>query len=150
MSISRRSIASTLAARFLPENITAPSGETTVQTSTWLLPDRINQTPAFFIFPPEEEFSYPPSMRTSAMDWRARLFLYKLADTARQTDLLYRWSDALYDQLDDSVHLSIPSTVLTADVMGMKAGTLTYADESFDGVELVIHVAAQEAVTFSG
>ena len=148
MSISRASIAAALATEF-GTSVTGPVGATAIQSSTHLLPDRINQTPCVLVFPPEEEFSYPPSMRASSMDWRVRLFLYKLADTPRQTELLYAWADILFQLLDDAVHLGIPAHVLTADVMGMKVGTLSYADESFDGVELAIHVAAQEAVTFT-
>lgn len=148
MSISRASIAAALATEF-GTAITPPSGATAIQSSTHLLPDRITQTPCVLVFPPEEEFSYSPSLRMSAQDWRVRFFLYKLRDTPRQTELLYAWADVLFQQLDDAVHLALSANVLTADVMGMKVGTLSYADESFDGVELVIHVAAQEAVTFS-
>lgn len=150
MSISRRSTASALATAFSAANVTEPSGETPIRSSTYLLPDRVVVTPCVLVFPPEEEFSYPPSMRTSEQDWRVRLFLYKIADTARQTDLLYKWSDVLAPQLDDVVHLGLSDSVLTADVMGMKAGVLSYADESFDGVEIVVRVMAQEAVTFTG
>lgn len=150
MTIARRSIASALATEFSAANVTAPAGESAIQVSDHLLPDRITQTPAVYVFPPEESFTYPPSSRHSAMDWRVRFFLYRLADTGRQTDLLYKWADVLYSQLDDKVHLGLPTSVMLADVAGMKIGALTYGDELFDGIELVIHIEAHEAVTYTG
>ena len=150
MSISRRSIASALATAFSAANVTAPNGETAIRVADYKLPDMIGPCPAVYVFPPEEEFSYPPSMRISEQDWRVRFFIYKLQDTGRQMDLLYKWADVLATQLDDRVHLELSDSVLTADVMGMKVGTLSYADEAFDGVELAIRVSAQEAVTYTG
>lgn len=151
MTISRRAIASTLAGAFSPWNISTPSGETAIQFTTHLLPDMVNQTPCVLVFPPEEEMAYPAgSMRHSSMDWRVRFFLYKLQDTGRQTDLLYKWMDALATSLDTNVCLGLPGSVHYADVVGMKAGTLTYADEALDGIEVAVHVRAEEAVSFSG
>mgnify|MGYP006921331072 FL=1 len=151
MTISRRAIASTLAGAFSPWNLSTPSGETAVQTTTYMLPDRINQTPCVLVFPPEEDMAYPAgSMRHSDMDWRVRFYLYKLQDTGRQTDLLYKWLDVLAPALDTNVRLGLSSSVHFADVVGMKAGTLTYADEALDGIEVAVRVRAEEAVSFSG
>ena len=150
MSISRRSIASALATAFSAAIVTAPSGETAIRVCDYKLPDRIDVWPAVYIFPPEETFEYPPSLRVSEMDWRVRFYLAKVADTGRQTDLLYKWSDVLPTQLDDRVQLSLGGAVLVADVVGMKAGTLFFADEAFDGIELILRIAAQESVTFAG
>ena len=150
MSISRRDIASALATAFGPSSVTAPSGQAAIASSTYLLPDRIDQTPAVLVFPPEEELTYPPSARVSEQDWRVRLFLFKLADTPRQTDALYLWADTLYPQLDDRVHLSLSSVVDSTDVIGMRIGTLEYASEAFDGIEVTVRVLASEGVTFSG
>lgn len=151
MSISRRAIASTLAGQFSPWNITAPSGATPLRAATHMLPDRIDVTPIVLVFPPDEEMAYPAgSMRHSDMDWRVRFYLYKLQDTGRQTDLLYQWMDVLAPQLDTNVRLGLSGSVHFADVAGMKAGTLTYADESLDGIEVAVHIRAEEAVNFSG
>lgn len=150
MSISRRDIASALATAFGPASVTAPSGEPALASCTHLLPDRIDQTPCALVFPPVEELAYPPSSRASQMDWVVRFYLFRTADTPRQTDRLYLWMDALYPQLDDRVHLSLSSVVEVADVVGMRAGTIEYASEAFDGIEVAVRVTAGESVTYSG
>lgn len=148
MAISRLSIASTLASRF--GQVTPPSGYAALRSSTYLLPDQIAATPCVLVFPPEEQFSYPPSSRHSLMDWTVRFYIQRTGDSPRQIDSLYRWADALIPQLDGLVHLSQSASVNYADVAGVRTGPVTYAEETFDGIELSVIVNAQEAVAFSG
>ena len=150
MSIVRRSIASSLASAFLSENMAAPSGERAIQSSAWLLPDSITQTPCVLVFPPTEDLTYPPSSRHSSMDWPVRLYLWSDADTYRRTDSLYLWSDVVYDQLDSRVHLALESVVTNSDIVGMRAGRIEYAGEMFHGIEFVVRTTAEEGITFSG
>lgn len=147
MSISRFAIASSLASRF--SQVTPPSGQPALRSSTYELPDQIAATPCVLVFPPEEQFSYPPSMRSSLQDWTVRFYIERTADTKRQISTLYQWADALIPQLDGLVHLALSSSVNSADVAGARTGPIVYANETFDGIELSVLVNAQEAVTFS-
>lgn len=147
MTISRYSIASSLASRF--GQVTPPTGYSTLRSSTYELPDQIGATPCVLVFPPEEQFSYPPSMRSSLQDWTVRFYIARTQDQKRQVSDLYRWADALIPQLDGLVHLALSASVNTADVAGARTGPIVYANETFDGIELSVLVNAQEAVTFS-
>lgn len=148
MSISRLSIASSLASVF--STVTPPAGFSSLRFSTYELPDQIpDNTPGVLVFPPEEQLSYPPSMRSSLQDWTVRFYLARTADKKRQITALYRWADVLIPQLDGLVHLGLSDSVNSADVAGARTGPIVYANETFDGIEVSVLVNAQEAVTFS-
>lgn len=148
MSISRFSIASNLASRF--GAVSAPSGYSALRSSSFELPDQIGATPCVLVYPPEETLSYPPSSRHSLQEWRVVYYLARVKDAKRQMTDLYRWADALIPQLDASVSLDLSPEVMLADVTGARTGPTTYAEETFDALELSVVVNAQEAVTFSG
>lgn len=147
MSINRLAIASSLASYF--GQMSAPSGEPALAFSTYELPDQIAQTPCVLVFPPEEQLSYPPSMRSSLQEWTVRFYIQRTADMKRQVTSLYRWADVLIPQLDGLVHLGLSDSVNSADVAGARTGPIVYANETFDGIEVSVLVNAQEAVTFS-
>lgn len=147
MAISRLAIASTLASRF--GQVTPPSGYDSIRLSTYELPDQIAATPTVLVFPPEEQLSYPPSMRHSLQEWTVRLYLARVSDLKRQVVDLYKWSDVLVPQLDGLVHLAQSDSVNYADVTGLRSGPLLYAEETYDGIEISVVVNAQEAVTFA-
>ena len=148
-TIDDQAIAQAIATRFTSANVTPPTGEDNIRVSTEQLPDRIGPTPTVLVFPSEDEVHVTASTRSMRMAYPVSFYLYKTQDTPRQAARLNKWRKVLRAQLDSSTQLSLSDYVATAEVTGVRAGTLTYADEAFDGVELIVTVGAWEGVTFA-
>lgn len=148
-TIDDQAIAQAIATRFAAANVTAPSGEDNIRLSTEQLPDRIGPTPSVLVFPSEDEVHVTASTRHMRMVYPVRFYLYKTQDTPRQAARLNKWRKVLRAQLDSNTHLGLESYVATAEVTAVRAGTLVYAEEAFDGVELQVTVGAWEGVSFA-
>lgn len=144
------SIATNLALRFAPAQITPPSGYANVTTSTHLLPNAITNTPCVLVLPPIG--TYRPgqggAQRIGQLDFPVNFYLSDSADEGAQATALYAWYSVLMDQVtgDYDLGLSPPTgPVVDAFITDTRAGTLTYAGHDYVGISLTVTVRLQEA-----
>jgi hypothetical protein len=143
MSLDFRAMAVALAARFAAAQITPPSGYTNVRIATANPPNKLGGVfPQVVVFPEEGTFDYYPSKRDSGHDWTVRFYFSETQDIAREMVALESWLGVLADQLRISTQLG--GTVTLAQITSWKIGVLEYAGKSYSGIELGVHIVANE------
>jgi len=145
--IDFNAIAGALATRFSAVNVTAPTNETPIRTSTEKLPSQMPGTPAVLISLETVSFNYHASARTGTAIYHAKFYLERVRDTGRNATLLYKWVSALYGQVDGQIHLGLSSYVNWAEVTATNPGVLTYAGESYEGIDLQVTVHLGEGIS---
>lgn len=147
MSVDFNAVAQAIAVRFSATNVTAPTGEQPVALATEALPGAIVDEPTLLVYPPTNiSLEYTSGTRSGMAVFPVRFYIYKIRDTGRNATLILKWLGALYAQLDGQVHLGLPDYVTHAVVRGISAGELTYAGETYHGVELSVEVHFWEAL----
>lgn len=150
MAVDFNAIATALATRFSSTNVTAPSGETNIRSSTSALPSQITLEPSVLVFPPEPggiEYHYTAGTRSGIAIFPVRFYLFQIRDNGRNATLCLKWLGALYDQLSGSVHLGLSSYVTHAVVSNMGVARLSYAGLEYEGVALDAAVHFWEALS---
>lgn len=148
MAFDFKACADAIAVRFGPTIVSAPAGETNIVQSTASLPDAISDEPVVFVFPPDIDFSYGPSIGKAVAVYPVRFFLYKVRDSSRNTTLLLNWMSALYATLDGQVHLGLSATVNRAVMTNVVPGELEYNGTKYVGLEWTVRVNLGEGPTF--
>jgi hypothetical protein len=135
-------IATALAGRFAPAQVTPPSGYRNIRLATHALPNELPPLPCVLVFPEQGDFTSGNGTRTGTQDWTVRFYFDQASDLTRQSVALLDWLEVLTGQLRTSVTLT--STVDLANVMSWSAGILTYADQPYAGIELKVRTVSSE------
>lgn len=138
-------IATALAGRFAPAQVTPPSGLTNVRTATADVPNNLPPTPCVLVFLGSGDFDYYPSKRDSGHDFIVRFYLDQVRpmDSKRASPQLLKWMTVLASQLQTGAQLG--GIVTIAQIRSYQAGKLDYAGKDYWGVELVAHIVVNEA-----
>lgn len=140
-------IASAIAARFA--SVTPPAGQQAVALSTADLPSGITSTPAALVFPPSGQWSFTAgASRTGDLTFPVRFYIARTADTPRATAAVNAWHSVLVEQLVGQLALGQSAGGVTHSfITGSQAGTLTYADIEYVGIELTVEVHLVEGIS---
>lgn len=150
-------IANALALRFSATNVTAPTGEPALRSSTThIIPAGIHP-PCVVIFGPEEPVInyYPGMMVTTTQLWRVQFYLAVPGDYGRVNDKLLKWRNAIYAALDAHIQLGLDyiNEATVTNVSG--PGELPYGDArgtpdapGYPGLVLTVEVKTRDARTF--
>jgi len=141
-------ITTAIALRFDPSTITAPAGGyDNVRVSTGNLPNQMVPLPAVLVFPSNGEFlpQTTGARRDSDTEFVVRFYYNQTGDLPRDTVALRKWLTILVTRLDGAVQLG--GTVTLARVVSWRVDVFDYALLQYTGIELVINVHVEEAVT---
>lgn len=140
-------IASAIAARFA--TVTPPAGYGSVALSTSELPSGITATPAALVYPPSGQWSFTAgAARTGDLTFPVRFHIARTADTPRATAAVNAWHGVLIEQLVGQLALGRSTDGVTHSfITGSQAGTLTYADVEYVGIELTVEVHVVEGIS---
>lgn len=134
-------IAAALAARL--KATTPPAGYDAIRSATAELPGQMVPLPALLVFVDAGTFPVTGNgTRLGTHDWIARLYLGQSGDLIRDMRALMAWLGPLCDQLRGAVTLS--GTVTVATVERYRLGTLSYAGNTYSGLELGIRLVTTE------
>lgn len=136
-------IATALAARYAPGQVTPPAGYGNIRTATAAPPNAMPSLPAVIVFHESSEFDYFPSKRDSGHDFAIHFYFAEAGDIARHTTALNKWLTVLVDQLRASTQLG--GTVTLATITNAKSGQMSYGGRDYAGVILTAHVVVNEA-----
>lgn len=144
------SIGNAIALRFDRTTVTPPTSYRNIRISTANAPEQLPPTPCVIVFLADGNFeSGPGTHKQSGHDWLVRFYFDQTTDLVRAQVGLRKWASVLVDRLRDSVQLGGLSgsgwVVTGAWVTGYTLGLLTYADRSYSGIELKVHVVVDEA-----
>lgn len=142
-------IASAIAVRFAAAAITPPSGYNDVALSTHELPNAIASLPTALVFPPAGSYAYGPGRRTGDLAFPVRFYVEQsAADRTRATKALYAWQSVLIDQIEGNFDLDQSGSghVSHAVITSSSAGTLTYGDQEYAGLEFTVNVHIVQAI----
>jgi hypothetical protein len=135
-------IATAIAARYAPGQVTPPTGYANIRTSTADAPGNI-VAPCVIVFPEAGTFEPGSGTRIGPSDFLVRFYFEKAADLPRQLTALRKWLTVLVDQHLLSVQLG--GTVASCRTMRWSVGLLEYGDQPYAGIELGVHVVTSEA-----
>ena len=135
-------IATAVALRFAAANMTAPGTYEAVRYSTANLPNNIGLTPCALTYLDEGRFETGNGTRQGSHNFIVRFYFSSGIDLARDMAALRAWLTVLVGQLRTSVQLG--GTVTYARIDSWKFGLLSYAGDSFTGIELGVHVVTDE------
>lgn len=142
-------IAGAIATRFSAANVTPPSGQEDPKLVTADLPDAVSVFPTILVMPPiMDDANYNASRnRSFPLIYTVILFLSRSDGTPRRAKALHDWVTAIYGQLGGQVQLGLSSYVALATVQAFRAGTVSYAGESYDGITFDVNVRISESYT---
>lgn len=142
------SIGSAVATRFAAAAITPPSGYNDIASSTNELPNAITSLPAVLVFPPDASWAYGPGRRTGDLVFPVRFYAEAAADRPRATAAVNAWYGVLIDQLEPNFDLDLSGSghVTHAVITGSSAGTFTYAEKEYAGIEFSVSVHIVQAI----
>lgn len=153
MSLDMLAIADALAARYSAANVTAPSGYTTIRSSTARLPNNVSNFPVVEVFPPgpgESEVIYSGGERIGHHLFTVRFYYGKASgDLPRDLAGLYSWWGVLLDQLHGAAKIGLPSVVTKAYVQQSGVGTHEYGGIEYGIVELSVMVDTSDTYTWT-
>jgi hypothetical protein len=136
-------IAVALAARYAPAQVTPPTGGyDNIRLSTADLPGQMTPLPTVLIFPDNGDFQTGNGTRTGGQEWLVRFYYNQIGDITRDMVALRKWLTVLVDQLRISAQLG--GIVTVARVMTWKIGQMAYAGADYSGIELGVHIVADE------
>jgi hypothetical protein len=139
-TINLKAMAAAIAAAFAPAQITPPTGEDPIISSTHLFPDAIGNTPRILVWPPRPaEFEYDPGMREGILVWPVRFF-YHLNGLQQRMEGLYDWATVLMARypVSSEIDLGLGSYVRLAYVGGFAITTFRYGLNPDDAPEYPI------------
>ena len=140
------SIASTIAARFLPENVTPPSGYQDIRQASALIGSTLTP-PSVLVFPPELAVTnFTGGTRTAVLSFPVRFYYTTPPAQPRDVTGLYRWSEVLLDQLVGNTQLG-GSPVAQAYTAALRIAEFEYDGQPYDGVEMDVSVTVSEGVS---
>lgn len=140
-------IATTLAARFAPAQVTPPAGQADIRTATADVPNKLPPLPCVLVFLGTGEYEYMPQKRDSTHDFTIRFYLDQVrpVDSRRATPALLKWTTVLADQLEGAAMLG--GTVTSARITNYAAGQMSYGGTDYWGIELTARVIVNEPWT---
>lgn len=137
-------VATAIAGRFLPAQVTAPAGGyQNIRFSLADLPNELPPLPCVLVFPDSGEFQTGNGTRLGTHDFLVRFYYNQTIDLTRDMNALRKWTTILTDQLKVSAQLT--GIVDRATVDGYQIGLLTYGGVTVSGVELRVHIVKSEA-----
>jgi hypothetical protein len=139
-------MASAIATRFAASTISPPSGYSDVAFATHLLPNAIASLPTALVFPPSGSWQYGPGRRWGDLTFPVRFYVEAAADRPRAAAALYAWQGTLMDQLEGAYDLDLSGQVTHAVITDSSAGTLTYAEQEYVGLEFTVTVHIVQAI----
>lgn len=141
-------IAAAIATRFSSAGITPPTGYDNVTLSTAELPNGITSTPTVLVFPPTGEWTWTPgATRVGDLEFPVRFYIARSADNPRATAAVNAWYSVLIERLIGQLALGQGSNGVTHSfITGSRAGTLTYADVEYVGIEFAVLVHLVEGI----
>jgi hypothetical protein len=148
MSVPFLTIADALAAKFVPAQVTPPTGYRNITFATARLNNNIVNVPFVAVFPPapgEIEVTYVnQNQRTTVIPFKLRFYFEKSSgDLAEVTTALYSWATVLYDRLNTGNVLGLggnPGVMKTFVTSGPGFASLPYAGTEYDGIEWTVSV----------
>lgn len=150
MSIDYHALASGVATRFAPANITPPTGYTDVRGSTAQPPNNIPATPWVNVFPREGEVIYLPGQRKGEHQLTVSFYYDKASgDQARDWTGLEKWLSVLLDQLHSTSKLGLAPVVDKALVESYEFVVLTYGGDEYQGINLNVRVWTTDSVSLT-
>jgi hypothetical protein len=135
-------IATALAVRYGPGQMTPPSGQAAVRASTATLPQNVTIMPVVLVFPDSGTLDYQPNGRQGDSRYRVQFLYSQGLDMPRDSVGLRKWLPVLTDQLRGATQLG--GLVASARVVEWKTAKISYAGEDFNGIELSVDVATVE------
>lgn len=142
-------IAAAIAVRFAAAAITPPSGYDDIALSTSELPNAVASTPTVLVFPPSGQWSFNAgATRVGDLAFPVRFYIAKAADNPRATAAVNAWYSVLIGQLIGQLALGQSAAGVTHSfITGSQAGTLTYADMEYVGIEFTVTVHLAEGIS---
>lgn len=147
--MNSRAQADAIAATFVGVSATVESETKTLtaDTATALLPNGIAKGPILLVFPPSGSLGILASAtRNDFLDYPVRLLIDPL-DMPTRTAWLYAWYDAMRDRVETNVDLGQTDVYAECVSFRQALNGATYADASFDMVEIVVRVHSFEHVS---
>lgn len=141
-------IATAIATRFNAASITPPTGYDDIALSTADLPNGITSTPTVLVFPPTGQWSFSAgAQRVGDLTFPVRFYIARAADNPRATAAVNAWYSVLIERLVGQLALGQSAAGVTHSfITGTQAGTLTYADVEYVGIELTVEVHLVEGI----
>lgn len=141
-------IAAAIATRFGAALITPPSGYNDIALATADLPSAITDTPTVLVFPPAGQWSFSAgASRVGDLAFPVRFYVARSADNPRATAAVNAWYSVLIERLIGQLALGQSAAGVTHSfITGSQAGTLTYADVEYVGIELTVEVHLVEGI----
>lgn len=136
-------IADAIAARFASGTLTPPAGYSAVLTATADAPGRIANLPAVVVLPTEGELDTGNGVRAGRLEWSCRFYWAETAYPEQESRALLDWLEVLLDALRGAVQLG--GTVARAVIDGYTVGSMSYAGDTFAGIELRVSTVTSEA-----
>lgn len=135
-------IATALAARFAAGQMSPPSGQLAIRSSTATLPGKVTATPVVLVFPDSGTYEYGASTRQGDARFRVQLIYSMGLDMPRDSVGLRKWIGVLSDQLKAAAQLG--GIVASARVAGWKTAKISYGGDEFNGIELDVDIVTAE------
>ena len=143
-----KAIADAIATRFGAALITPPTGYDDIATATASLPDALTSLPAVLVFPPSGTWTWSPgAQRVGDLEFPVRFYYGPRSDLARSAAAINAWYSVLIERLIGNLALGQSSAGVTHSfITGSQAGTLTYADMEYVGIEFAVLVHLVEGI----
>jgi hypothetical protein len=135
-------IALALADRFLASAMTAPAGYTPIRVSTANPPNQMPPLPCVIVWPSSGEWTNFPGKRDGTHNFLVRFYLAEAKDLDREMVGLRKWLDVLAYQLRDATQLG--GLVTLARIASWRIVTMTYAGQTYSGIEFDVTVVTNE------
>lgn len=141
-------VATGLADRYAPANVTPPTGYTNIRGATVETPNNIPAFPYVIVDLPEGELIYDSATRRVAT-WEFDVyFLYSKAsgDLPRDRKAMLKWLSVLIDQLHDPAKLDT-ANVMKAIVLRANPGSYEYAGALYHSWNFRVQVKTEDTVS---
>ena len=138
-------IATAIAARYAPAQVTPPAGLGNVRVASTNLPNRLTVLPAVMVFPDQGTFPGEGGghgTRLGRSTFLVRFYFAVTKDLPRELNACRRWLTILVDQLKPSLQLG--GIVVSAAVLSWRIVSMSYAGVAYTGIELGVSVQTSE------
>lgn len=138
-------IATAIAGRYVPAQVTPPGGLGNVRSATADLPNHLTALPAVLVFVDQGEFPGEGGghgTRLGRHRFKVRFYFSASRDLPRELNACRKWTSVLVDQLRTGMQLG--GLVVAAAVVGYRIATLPYGGVDHTGVELDVMAQTSE------
>lgn len=146
MALDLLAIADALALRFSAANVTPPTGQPPIRTSTARPENNAPPDPFVFVLLDDGTLTVGP-MREGEHRFLVRFHhSQKSGDTAEAHMVLLAWLGILLDQLNAAMLLGLAGAVTKSQTTGYRLATFTYGGTEYWGIEIPVTVWTKHSV----